>query len=432
MAFISPNSVKVVDHIEMTRIGFGENPVEDALLLSLKDLNNAGTGAASYKFTPKDIARRVGSISHKTFAKRTIDMVVEDVKIKPIVFTTRTSDTVFNAASAGIAATLQPWQTITYSPTSGWGIPQSATVQSVSSATVTLVSPGITGYVSGDTFLPGSFAKATGANRSAGGFENELGEYTNFVQMDVRKVVFDMDELNLDDLYKPETMDMVLNKFDIVTRSAKFGALMSFYAGRKATFNDPDGRVNYTVGWYFGFVTWANTNFITSGTRESRKKQLHQVVSKVKRSGLQNMKMVYLCTNKFKDELLNLYAGDTGLVIQPSSTLQFKGIDANFETYRVNGFSMDLGASSIMDEMFPNDAVAIPVSLNHTSIFSLPYIRVDGNLNLDQKFNQGQIWEAPVNGAAIDQTELYFGYAWSWIFNQVGTDSMQYIYLTTS
>ena len=127
-------------------------------------------------------------------------------------------------------------------------MPQSSVVQSVSSATVTLVSPGITGYVSGDTFLPGSFAKATGANRAAGGFENQLGEYTNYVQMDVRKVIFDMDELNLDDLYKPETMDMVLNKFDIVTRAAKFGALMSFYAGKKATFNDPDGKTNYTVG----------------------------------------------------------------------------------------------------------------------------------------------------------------------------------------
>lgn len=96
--------------------------------------------------------------------------------------------------------------------------------------------------------MPGSFAKATGANRAAGGFNNPLGEYTNYVQMDVRTVTFDMDELNVDELYKPETKDVVLNKFDDVARASKFGALLSFYAGKKATFNDPDGKTNYTAG----------------------------------------------------------------------------------------------------------------------------------------------------------------------------------------
>lgn len=175
-----------------------------------------------------------------------------------------------------------------------------------------------------------------------------------------------------------------------------------------------------------------NKTFITTGTKEARKKALHAVISKVRRSGLQNMKIIYVCTNKFKDELLNLYSGDSGMIVQPSATYQFKGIDANFETYRVNGFSMDLGASAILDEMYPDSAVAIPVCINHTSIYSLPYIRVGAKLDLDQSFNQGQIWEAAVNGAAIDISELYFGYAWSWIFNQIGTDSMQYIYLTSS
>lgn len=431
MSFILWNPVKVLDHIHMTRIGFGENPTEDAILLSLKDLNNPGTGAASYQFTPKNIARRINTKAHKTFNKRTIDMVLEDNSIKPITITDRTSDTVFEVATNAIAAKLKPGLSIHFTPSDGWPV-RTGTIQSVTTNAITLIAPGIAGFTTGDVFLPGSFAKATGADRAAGGFENPLGEYTNHVQMDVRTVSFDMDELNQDELYKPETKDVVLNKFDDASRAAKFGALESFYAGKKSSFNDPDGKPNWTAGGYFSFLTGDNTHYITAGTAQARKVALQSVVSRVKRSGMNNMKIIYVCTNKFKDELLNLYNGTSGSVlVQPSSVHKYRGIDVDFQTYSINGFSMELGASSILDKMFGDTAVAVPVCINHTSIYSLPYIRVNDKLSFDDRFNQGQIWEAPVQGAAIDVSELYFGYAWSWIFGQVGTDAMQYIYLTS-
>jgi len=383
MAFITQNPVKVLDHIHMTRIGFGENPIEDAILMSLKDLNNPGVGAASYQFTPKMIARRIDATAHKTFAARTIDMVLEDVKIKPILVATRTSNTVFDVASTAVAATLVPGMQLIYANPNTGAPAQSAVIDTISSTTITFIAPGITNYATGDQFLIGSFSKAAGADRAAGGFRNPLVENTNYVQFDVRKVTFTADELNQDELYKPRTEEVILNKFDDTARAMKFGSLLSFYTGKKATFNDDTGKTNYSAGWYMNFLSNSQINYINSGTKEARRRQLHDVISKVKRSGLQNANIVYLCTNKFRDELLNLYEGNINQTIQPSDTFKFRGIDANFEIYRVSGFSMELGASSVMDEIFPNCAVAIPVSLNHTSIYSLPYIRVDTNLTLN-------------------------------------------------
>lgn len=348
----------------------------------------------------------------------------------PITITGTTNATTFTV-SADDASRLRRWVSLWSNRpiNSNWSeVPtQQAFVESVSGTTITLMSPWIIGYATGDKLKIWSFSKKVWeAEPLSTVRRSDVIKETNYIQIDERHISFSwFADQNASAIY--ETREEWLG--NIITRTLltmKRGQCLAMYEGKK---------IQQATGVYHAwglaaFTAAENNHYISwAASMQDVLSKLSSIILKVARSGVQQKNVIRECTTSFWQYMSNLPSYTNGLVMM-AWEVTYSAINMTCREFIVGGVKIKIAPSSVMDLVHGEAKFARTVPLSHFELYSYMNQWVTANNNkVDFKkgINKALIRNLPKTTSDVDDIAIASNF--SFIPNGFGEAIYSSIYI---
>lgn len=348
--------------LHLTTVGYAQNPLEDAFLFDTDKLNKASeTGSYSDLLSNSYKDMQLAAYESKNGSE--ISMFKRNIKIQPITVVTKASATVFTV-SAGDALRIKAGLALSFVDTTAEWVIQYAMVTDVTGTTITLASPWFTGFVVWSKFKLGAFSKTTWvADAISTGQDTQVEAQSNFIQIEERQINLVGFANRNRTLLRTDQSQWLDHQVSQELVNQKLGLISSFYTATKSNNN------NKPTAWGIAdFIAAAHTHIIAGGDARSCMLQLANVIAEQQRSGISNVKTIWVCTTSFYSQLAayRYNLGDQTTVTQ-GQNITYAGIKLETTPFSVCGYSAEFAVSSMLDYYYENQPICLAIPVSHVS-----------------------------------------------------------------
>jgi len=287
-------------------------------------------------------------------------------------------------------------------------------VVGVSSATLTLKSPGDTAWVAGQTLKRANFAKKYGADHSFSAARNDLTTKTNYIQWTETLISSDSIANNKTRLFVGSPEEYLKRQFTDGSRKMIKGMVNSFYFGVSS---------KTLVGSNYIYTAWGLEEYIPSGAKvniqgsddEETKANLRKQIRYAYQSGLAdirgNNKLLAFCTTAFADAIDALY--ESKVVYND----KLNAVDIEIKSYSVGGNRLNLVVSNVLDTNFGDTNVCYLVPVDYTFLYNLPKYAANEDGKTLQSAGRGIVYKKPQS--TYETSSIALGTSYSFMFGGV-------------